>query len=140
MPSRPPTVTVVSRGPSPIDGCGEGTTLRCTANQVENLFRSPTLSWIAPDGREIPTGEGSNPRVDAQTKQLIFSGITTTNTGSYSCRATISIPEAQIVNHFDEATVIASNSGRCNHCACTGIILFQLFSYPYYHAYSSRDG
>ena len=103
---------MASRGSSPTDGCGEVTTLNCTANQAENLFSPPTISWIAPDGRNVPIDEGSNPRVDSQTKQLIFSGITPTNAGSYMCRATVNIPEAQIVNYFDEATIIASTSGR----------------------------
>ena len=87
-------------------------TLSCTANQVENLFSPPTISWIAPDGRGIPTDEGSNPRVDSQTKQLIFSGITSTNAGSYACRALVNIPEAQIMNYTDEAMIIASTNGR----------------------------
>jgi hypothetical protein len=102
--------------------------LNCTANQVENLFRSPSLSWIGPDGRNVPTDEGSNPRVGSQTKllQLIFSGITTINAGSYSCRATINIPEAQIVNYFNETTIFASNSGRCNHHACIYSSYFDL--------------
>ena len=84
-------------------------------NEVENLFSSPTVSWIAPDGRDVPYDEGSNPRVDTQTKQLLFSGITTANAGSYTCRAVVNIPEAQIVNYFNETTIIASDSGRCDH-------------------------
>ena len=86
--------------------------LSCTINQVENLFSPPTILWIAPDGRDVPADEGSNPRVDSQTKQLIFNGITPTNAGSYACRTTLNIPEAQIVNYFDEVTIIASTSGR----------------------------
>ena len=86
--------------------------LSCTANQVENLFSPPTISWVAPNGRDVPTDEASNPRVDSQTKQLIFSGITTFNIGSYSCRALVNIPEAQIINYVNEATIAATTTGK----------------------------
>ena len=125
LPSHPPTITVISRGSSPVDGCGEVTTLGCTANEVENLFSSPTVSWIAPDGRDVPYDEGSNPRMDSQTKQLLFSGITTANTGSYTCRTVVNIPEAQIVNYVNETTIIASDSGRCDHNMLRRIIIVQ---------------
>ena len=80
-------------------------TLDCTANPVENLFTPPTITWIAPDGMEIPIGGSSNPRIDPQTRQLIFSDISATDRGLYMCHAVVNIPEAQIVNYFDEATV-----------------------------------
>ena len=129
---------MASRGSSSINGCGEVTTLNCTSNQVENLFRSPNLSWIGPDGREVPTDEGSNPRVGSQTKQLIFSGITATNAGSYSCRAIINIPEAQIMNYFNETTITASNNGRCSTHVC--ILVTVTGTLTLHHAYSSRNG
>ena len=110
LPSRPPTITVVSRRPSPDDGCGETMTLGCTANQVENLFSPPTITWFNPDGNEVPTGGTSNPRIDRQTRRLIFSDITTTNRGTYMCRAVVNIPEAQIVNYFDTVTTEVSTS------------------------------
>ena len=83
-------------------------TLNCTANQVANLFTPPTITWIAPGGSEVPTMESSNPRMDSRTRQLIFSGITTSNRGTYTCRTVVNIPEAQIVNYIDEATVEAN--------------------------------
>ena len=86
--------------------------LRCTANPVENLFTPPTITWIAPNGREVPTGGSSNPRINPQTRQLIFSDITTTNRGTYLCRAVVNIPEAQIVNHFDEAATNVNTNGE----------------------------
>ena len=86
-------------------------TLICTANQVENLFTPPTITWIAPNGREVPTGGSSNPRMNPHTRQLIFSDITTTNRGVYMCLAVVNIPEAQIVNHFDEAQISINTFG-----------------------------
>ena len=79
--------------------------LNCSANQVEELFTPPTITWISPDGSEVPTlGEGSTPVVNPQTKELIFGDSIASNTGTYTCRATVNILEAQIVNYFDEAT------------------------------------
>ena len=103
LPSRPPAIAVVSRRSS--DECDEVMTLNCTTNQVENLFTPPTITWIAPNGSEVPTMENSNPRIDSQTGRLIFSDVTTNNRGTYTCRAVVNIPDAQIVNYFDEASV-----------------------------------
>ena len=110
LPSRPPIITVVSRHSSPDDGCGEVMTLNCTANPVENLFTTPTITWFNPDDNEVPTGGTSNPRIDRQTRLLIFSDITTTNRGTYMCRAVVNVPEAQIVNYFDAVTTEVSTS------------------------------
>ena len=87
-------------------------TLNCTANQVENLFTLPNISWIDPDGTEVPTVETNNRRMDPQTGMLIFSDITNKNRGTYSCRAVINIPEAQIFNHFDQSTVEVNTDGE----------------------------
>ena len=86
-------------------------TLNCTANQVENLFTPPMITWIAPNGREVPTGESSNPRRDPQTKLLFFNDITTTNTGTYMCCVVVNIPEAQIENYLDKAQISISTNG-----------------------------
>ena len=101
LPSRPTTIKVASRHPSPDDGCGEIMTLNCTANQVENLFVPPLITWRDPNGEEVPPGENSNPRIDPETGQLIFMDITLGNQGRYTCQAVVNIPEAQIVNYAD---------------------------------------
>ena len=103
---------MVSRHPSPDDGCGETMTLGCTSNPVENLFTPPIITWINPDSNEVPIGGSSNPRIDPQTRRLIFSDITTTNRGVYMCRVVVNIPEAQIVNYFDETTTYVNTNGR----------------------------
>ena len=99
---------MVSRHSS--DECDEVMTLNCTANQVANLFTPPTITWIDPDSIEVPTLESSNPRMDSRTGQLIFSDITTSKRGTYTCRAVVNIPDAQIVNYFDKATVEANTA------------------------------
>lgn len=85
-------------------------TLSCTANQVENLFSSPTITWIAPDGREISAVESNDRRIDPQTGYLIFSDITISNRGIYSCLAVVDIPEAQINSYIDVNTVEVNTS------------------------------
>ena len=93
-------------------------TLNCTANQVENLFSPPTIIWFAPDGTEVPTVESSNPQMNPQTGQLIFSDITSNNRGQYTCRAVVNIPQAQIDNHsFGEDTVQVNTD--CEFMLCT---------------------
>ena len=92
-------------------------TINCTANQVENLFAPPIIIWRDPNGRDVPTGESSNPRMDPITRQLIFNDITEANSGLYECRAVVSIDEAQIENLIDMETVIVSTD--CEHFTYT---------------------
>ena len=111
LPSRPPAIAVVSRRSS--DECDEVMTLNCTSNQVANLFTPPTITWIDPGGNEVPTiggGSMSTPAVDPLTRELIFSGITTSNRGTYTCCAVVNIPEAQIVDYFDEASIVVNTA------------------------------
>ena len=89
-------------------------TLNCTASQVENLFSPPTIIWIGPDGSEVPTVESSNPRMNPQTRELIFSDITRNNIGQYTCHFAVNIPEAQIDNFlFGTDTVQANIDCEC---------------------------
>ena len=86
-------------------------TLSCTTNQIENLFSPPAITWIAPDGSEVSTVESNNRHSDPETGELIFNDVTPNNNGRYTCRAVVNIPEAQIDNYYDEATVqIHANS------------------------------
>ena len=101
LPTRPPTIIVASRHPSPDDGCGETMTLNCTANPVENLFVPPVITWRDPNGGEVSIAEDSNPRIDPETRQLIFTDITPGNQGRYTCQAVVNILQAQIVNYID---------------------------------------
>ena len=98
-----PTIAIVSR--RSLDQCGEVMTLNCSTNQLRNLFTSPTITWIAPDGSEIPRVENNDRQIDPQTGHLIFRDVTPNNRGRYTCHTIIDIPEAQIYNHHDEATV-----------------------------------
>ena len=111
LPFRPPTITVASRHSS--DSCGKVMTFNCTDNQLENLFTPPIIIWINPNGREVSTEGESNPRMDPQTRQLIFRDIIPTDGGSYVCRSIVNIPQALIINYFDEAMITVSTTGRC---------------------------
>jgi hypothetical protein len=93
-------------------------TLKCTASQVENLFSPPTIVWIAPDGSEVPTVESSNPRMNPETRELIFSDITANSRGQYTCRSVVNIPEAQIHNHTSGIDIVQVNTDR-EYLLCT---------------------
>ena len=105
LPDNPPSISVTSRHPIPDDVCGEAMSLSCTANLVEGLVTAPTIVWIDPSGNLVPTGENYNPKVDAETRNLVFSDVTLNNRGVYTCRAVVSIPEALISNYSDESTI-----------------------------------
>lgn len=111
LPPSVPTITVSSRHLSS-DGCGEARILNCSANPVENLFNPPSIIWIGPDGDEVTPGESSNPMISSQTGVLVFSDITSSNSGLYVCRAVTNIPESQIINHFDDATIIVNADSK----------------------------
>ena len=85
-------------------------TLNCTATQVENLFSPPTIVWIAPDGSEVPTTKSSNPRVNPQTRELIFSDITPNIRDQYTCYSVVNIPEAQIDNYIFGTDTVQVNT------------------------------
>ena len=94
------------------DGCGKVKILNCTDNQVENLSSPPTTVWINPNGVAVATDQESNPRMDPRTGLIIFSDITHANGGSYLCRSIVSIPQAQIIDHFDETTITVDINGK----------------------------
>ena len=90
--------------------------INCTANPVENLFTPSIITWTDPNGRDLPLGGTGNPRVDSQTKQLVFSDITEVNSGAYMCRVVLNIPEAQIANHVDMDTIeVSTNCELVDH-------------------------
>ena len=103
LPDNPPSISVVSRHPTPDDVCGEAMTLSCTANPVEGLFTPPIIIWIDPNGSQLPIEGINNPTVDAGTGNLVFSDVTLNNRGVYTCRAIINIPEALISNYSDQS-------------------------------------
>ena len=86
--------------------------VNCTANTVENLFTSPTVTWFGPSGNELPAEGRNNLVVSNQTKQLVLDNVTPNNRGVYKCRVVVNIPEAFIKNHFDEITITA-NPTQC---------------------------
>ena len=78
--------------------------LNCVSNPVEGLVTPPSITWIGPAGQEVPTAGSNDPKVDVQTRNLIFNDVTTNNRGVYVCRVVLNIPEALIANHFDESS------------------------------------
>ena len=78
--------------------------LNCTANQVAGLFSPPTITWRDPNDAIVSRDSNSNPRMDPVTGQLIFSDITSGNSGTYTCQAVVDIPLALINDHIDMDT------------------------------------
>ena len=126
LPVRPPSISIISRQSSLIDECGEAMTLNCIANPVEGLFTGPDIIWIGPRGTEVPIGGNSNPKVDIQMRNLIFSDVTTENRGVYTCRVVVNIPQALIDNHFDESSMSVNTTCKC-------FVLQQLSQIVYTH-------
>ena len=94
-------------------GCSEARNFTCTATTVNNIFSPPTIEWWY-DGNRVPLS--GNPRMDSATGQLIFDDIITDNSGDYTCRASISIPEADIDNHYNETTTAISTDSKTISC------------------------
>ena len=83
-------------------------TFTCTATTVDNLYTPPTIEWRY---RESVVPDSGNPRMNSTTGQLIFSDVINENSGEYTCRAVISIPESGIDNHYGEtSTTINTDS------------------------------
>ena len=112
LPPYPPTISVILRYPYFDNNCGEARIFNCTASTVENIFSHSNITWIDPDGQEVPAGGSNNPVVNPRTKQLIFNDITSRNSGAYVCRAVLNIPEAGIFDHFDDATILINTNSK----------------------------
>ena len=78
--------------------------LNCTANQVAGLFSPPTITWRDPSDVTVSSDSSSNSRMDPVTGQLIFSEITSGNSGTYTCQAVVNIPLAQTCDYIDMDT------------------------------------
>lgn len=100
----PPTVTPSSQQPSP-DGCGQAMVLNCTTELVDGFVTTPTVLWVGPRGSAVSIEEEANPRADPSTFQLIFSNITTANSGNYVCNV--------IVGNSTEASMSVNISDEC---------------------------
>ena len=92
------------------DGCSEAMTITCTATTVDNLFATPTITWLLSDGEPVPAS--GNPMMNSDTGQLIFSDITNENSGVYTCRASVTITEAGIEDHQNETTITVSTDSK----------------------------
>ena len=101
-------------------------TLNCTANQVDNLFTPPTITWRGPDGTPVPTEGGSDPRVDPETRQLIFSDINSGNEGTYTCQAVVNIPQALITNYIDTDTTEVNTKCKAKFICYVLLLLFDI--------------
>ena len=84
-------------------------TFTCTATTVDNLYTPPTIEWRY---RESAVPDSGNPQMNSTTGQLIFSDIMNENSGDYTCRAIISIPDSGIDNHYGETSTTVSTDSK----------------------------
>ena len=108
----PPTVTVGSREDG--DGlCSKTNSLNYAINQTYyGIDTEPVFSWLAPDGSAVSSEEGTNPHVDVQNRQLIFSDITTVRSGVYMCQISVAS------NNMARTSVYINSNGKGMKCLC----------------------
>ena len=112
--------------------------LTCTATAVENVFHLPTITWFYEGS---PLSNSSNPRTNPRnTGQLIFDGITHNNSGEYRCRASLTIPEAGIENHYREMTSVVTKESKCNELACFDALALQCILLTCIIVYTAAPG
>ena len=99
----------------------------CSATTVDNLYRPLRIEWRY-DGSAVP--DSSNPRMNSTTStgQLIFSSITSENSGDYTCRAIITIPESGISEHYGETSTTVNTASK--PAIITIIIINNIASFP----------
>ena len=67
--------------------CSKTTILNCGINQTYyGIDTEPAFTWLAPDGSAVSREESANPRIDTQSRQLVFSNIATARSGVYMCQ------------------------------------------------------
>ena len=88
-----PEVNIYSAVSQPI--AGDNHTLICSAITENYLVASPTLKWISVEDIESVSESTS---VNSSTLALNFHPLRTSHGGSYTCEATLDIPQADINN------------------------------------------
>ena len=106
----PPEVTIQTSGNSTV---GETYTLNCTAVIATGLPGNPTVSldWLGPSGAAVDSGDGINVGTQGttNTRTLTFNSVRLTHAGTYTCRATLSTPDAPTGNRTSNVSVTGKN-------------------------------
>ena len=84
-------------------------TFTCSATTVDNLYRPPRIEWRY-DGSAV--SDNGNPQMNSTSGQLIFSSILDQNSGDYTCRAVITIPESGIDDHYNETRTTINTQSK----------------------------
>lgn len=103
-----PEVNIYSAVSQPI--AGDNHTLICSAITEDYLVASPTLKWISVEDIESVS---ESTLVNTSTLALNFHPLRTSHGGSYTCEATLDIPQADINNltsSYTENMTIQSKS------------------------------
>ena len=86
--------------------------LTCVETSFSDLITTirPNITWYSYNGDPVPVS--GNPRVISGTGQLLFSELTSRNSGDYTCRASLSIPVAGINNLYNDTTFFVTDNGK----------------------------
>ena len=103
--------------PSTFTMTGQPYSLTCTVQVVQYLAASPDVTWLAPDGSSLKSGNGitgGQPMENGNITTLNFTveKLAGSHTGNYTCRACISVDKIAIKRHCRHAKAEVTLSGK----------------------------
>ena len=117
---------------------GDTLTITCTATVIEGLVVSPSLQWLAPDNSAISTT--GNPSLTGEpvvtgVESIVavrFMPLRTSQGGSYSCMASITIPGFPPVQSMETTQVIVQSESAivCADQLCVLVLFSHLQFLP----------
>ena len=116
-------LTVSSKTGSEQDSClnvkfsDDSNSLTCVADVVSNLVNTPSII-LTRDSSEVASVSG----------HMLTHTLTDSNTGEYTCKVCISVPEAWIADHCNETSLTLSTTGECTCVIFTCVHFYFTFS------------
>ena len=103
--------------PSTFTMTGQPYSLTCTVQVVQYLAASPGVTWLAPDGSSLQSGNGitmGQPMENGNITTLKFTvdQLAQSHTGNYTCRACISVDKIAIQGHCGYVMAEVTLSGK----------------------------
>ena len=93
-----------------LDFSGETDSLRCEVGVVMNLVTTPTIRWL----------QGSSEVMSITNGGVLVYELTSSEGGTFTCEACVTVEAAGIRNHCSEGTVMVIRQGVCV-CVCVGV-------------------
>lgn len=119
-----------------------GYTLICTTTREQDLSPLSTLSvqWLGPDGRVVD-GDGfiingiqGPSNTIMLTSRLTFVSLLPSQTGEYTCRSLLTIPDTEVTNHTVDATITVEV--KCNPQFMYIICQYKVYTSSWLYMYS----